>query len=121
MEATERLKKVQIENRPAVEVIKRFKFKQVFIYADPPYLLGTRAGKQYKHEMNMDDHVELLETLMQHPGPIIISGYQSKLYDDILEGWHKERIDSLAEYGGKRKEVIWMNFKPPVEQLRLSI
>lgn len=121
MEVTERLKNVQIENRPAVEVIKRFKFKKVFIYADPPYLLDTRAGKQYNHEMNIADHIELLEILMKHPGPVIISGYQSELYDDMLDGWHKESIDALAEHGKKRKEVVWMNFKPQAEQLRLSI
>lgn len=121
MKSTERLKEVQIENRPAVEVIRRHKNKKVLIYADPPYLLETRTGKQYKHEMDKEDHIELLETLLKHPGPVILSGYDSNLYDDSLDGWHKENIDNLAEHGKKRKEVIWMNFKPPMEQLKISI
>src|SRR5699024_11424461 len=52
---------VQIENRPAVELISRFNHPNVMIYADPPYLMGTRYGKQYKHEMTDADHGELLE------------------------------------------------------------
>ena len=53
IEATDRLRRVQIENRPALEVIKRFDYGNVFIYLDPPYLIGTRSGsrKQYRHEM----------------------------------------------------------------------
>lgn len=46
MEAAVRLKEVQIENRPALDLIKRFNHENVLIYADPPYLLETRGGKQ---------------------------------------------------------------------------
>jgi DNA adenine methylase len=117
----DRLKQVQIENRPAIEVIKRFRYPKVLIYADPPYLLGTRTAKQYKHEMNEQDHIELLETLIQHPGPVVISGYQSEIYDSILHGWHKESTRGMAEYclGEDRNEVIWMNYEPPVKQISM--
>ena len=56
----ERLRKVQIEHRPALEVIRRFDYEDVFMYLDPPYLLHTRHGKQYKYEMSDTDHEELL-------------------------------------------------------------
>jgi DNA adenine methylase len=123
MEITGRLKNIQIENRAALELIKRFKYKNVLIYADPPYILGTRTGKQYKYEMSDQDHVELLETLLQHPGPVILSGYQNEMYDFNLKDWNKNTIQSNAEYyqGKNRMEVIWMNFKPPAEQLSLII
>ena len=45
MQASERLRGVQIENKPAVDVIQRFNFHNVLIYADPPYVLSTRHGK----------------------------------------------------------------------------
>lgn len=109
VDATERLKQVQIENRPALEVIKRFNYEKVCIYVDPPYLLNTRAGKQYKCEMTDQDHVELLEVLLQHKGSVLLSGYQNDLYDNILKGWLKEKIPSLAEYGKAREEVLWIN------------
>ncbi len=51
MEAAERLRGVQIQNRPAVEVIRKFNFENVLIYCDPPYVLSTRCRKQYRHEM----------------------------------------------------------------------
>jgi DNA adenine methylase len=119
---TNRLKQVQIENRPALEVIKRHKYPNVLIYADPPYLLETRTAKakQYKHEMTEQDHVELLETLLEHPGPVILSGYQSGIYDEILKDWHKETVKGRAEYYGlDRMEVLWMNFEPAEKQISL--
>lgn len=60
MAAAERLRGVQVENRPAVEVIKRMNSPKVLIYADPPYVLGTRGNrKQYRHEMTDADHEDL--------------------------------------------------------------
>lgn len=52
MEAAERLRGIQIECRPALDVIKRFNDPQVLIYADLPYLLSTRNRAQYRHEVN---------------------------------------------------------------------
>ena len=119
MGITDRLKQVQIENRPAVEVIQRFNYENVLIYADPPYLLGTRTAKQYMHEMTDQDHVRLLESLLQHKGSVIISGYQNELYDEILKGWCKESISAQAEHGKPRTETIWMNFQPMAKQISM--
>lgn len=116
MEVAERLRLVQIENRPALEVIKRFNYKNVFMYIDPPYVLGSRVGgqKQYKHEMTDNDHIGLLEILLQSNAKIMISGYESDLYNDYLKGWNKMYFSSCAEQGKPRTEVIWMNYE--VEQ-----
>ena len=113
MEAAERLRGVQIENRPAVELIRRFNYPNVLIYADPPYLLSTRQRrKQYRHEMTDDDHMELLEALKAHKGPAIISGYDSDLYNRELKGWYKDGRTSFTQTASRRKEIIWMNFEP---------
>ncbi len=84
MQAAERLRGVQIESMPAIDLIKRFNFPRVLIYADPPYVLETRNRKQYRCEMTDDDHLELLDVLKKHSGPVLISGYRSPLYDDAL-------------------------------------
>lgn len=118
-QAAERLRGVQIEKSPAVKLIERFNFPNVLIYADPPYLLGTRHGKQYKHEMDDHDHIELLEALKAHRGPVLLSGYDSKLYNDILCGWVRDEAMSIAQTSTKRREVLWMNFEPP-GQLKLE-
>lgn len=112
MEAAERLRGVQIENRPALEVINRFNYPNVLIYADPPYLLSTRHGKQYACEMTSDDHVDLLDALLAHKGPVLLSGYDSPMYSDALRAWHREEIDARAQTATKRREVLWMNFEP---------
>lgn len=102
---------VQIENRPALEVIKRFDYDNVFQYWDPPYILGTRSGKQYKHEMNDSDHEELLKAAVASKAKIMISGYESDMYNDYLKNWKKCTFQSCAEYGGPRTEIIWMNYQ----------
>jgi len=112
MEAAERLRGVQIENRPAVELISRFNYPNVLIYADPPYLLSTRHGKQYRHEMTQADHAQLLEALKCHRGPVLLSGYESQMYDDMLKGWHREQTTTYAQTATQRKEVLWMNYEP---------
>ena len=117
LQATERLRGVQIENRPALDLIRRFRFPNVLIYADPPYLLEIRRGrKQYSHEMTEQDHEELLETLRLHPGPVLLSGYRSALYDAALRDWHKETILSADQTGRPREECLWMNFEAPKRQ-----
>lgn len=121
MEAAERLRGVQIENRPAVDLIRRFNFPNVLIYADPPYVLSTRYGakKQYRHEMTDGDHVELLEALKAHTGPVIISGYASELYDDSLPGWYKAKKKARTQTAAEREEILWMNFEP-TQQITLA-
>lgn len=42
LEASERLRGVQIEHLPAVELISRYDTEDVFIYCDPPYLRSVR-------------------------------------------------------------------------------
>lgn len=111
IDIAERLKKVQIENRPALEVIKRFNHDRVFMYIDPPYVLGTRTGKQYAHEMTDLDHEELLKELLQSDAKIMISGYESEMYNDYLSGWEKRQFKSCAEHGKPRIETVWMNYK----------
>lgn len=111
-EAAERLRGIQIENRPALEVITRFNYPNVLIYADPPYLLNTRHGKQYACEMTNSDHADLLDALTAHRGPVLLSGYDSPMYRDALRSWRREEIDVRAQTATKRREGLWMNFEP---------
>lgn len=77
--------------------------------ADKIGLLETRIATQYKQEMNDEDHIELLEFMLQHKGSISLSCYRNNLYDSNLKDWRKEEIPSFDEYGLKRKEVLWIN------------
>lgn len=115
----ERLQGVQIECRPAAELIQRFNYPGVLIYADPPYVLGTRHGKQYRHEMDDRDHEELLDALLASKGKVILSGYDNALYSNRLRGWRREEKFSFSQVGSRKREILWMNFEPP-GQMRIS-
>lgn len=79
-EAAERLRGVQIECSPATELISKYNYKNVLIYCDPPYMAETRSGgTQYKKEMSDEDHEILLNQLLKHPGPVLLSGYHLSL------------------------------------------
>lgn len=104
-----RLKEAQIENIPALEIISQYKDLQTLIYADPPYVLDSRSGKMYAHEMTNADHIELLEVLDAHPGPVILSGYACSLYDERLSHWTRRESRAQAEKGNIRTEVLWIN------------
>lgn len=105
----QRLQGIQIEHQPAVKLIERYRRPDVLIYADPPYLMETRHGRMYRHEMTDDDHLELLDALNAHPGPVLLSGYAHPLYDERLQHWHRETKVVQAEGGKRRTEVLWIN------------
>lgn len=120
MQAAERLRGVQIENLPAAELIPRYNYPNVLIYADPPYVLSTRHGRQYQHEMDDRAHEELLDILLAHRGPVLISGYDNDLYNDRLRDWHREETVGQNMNTGKTREVIWMNYEPQGKQLSFN-
>lgn len=118
IQAAERLRGVQIENRPALDLIRRYNHKKVLIYLDPPYMPGTRHGKQYRCEMySQKAHEELLEAVLTHKGPVLISGYATELYQDLLKHWHREETSCRTQSGKVKTENLWMNFKPEGTQL----
>lgn len=120
MQAAERLRGVQIDNRPAAELIPRFNFENVLIYCDPPYMLDTRHGKQYRHEMDAGDHEELLALLLKHKGPVVISGYETELYANMLAGWNRYETTAYSQVCSKKREVLWMNYDPPARQMNFD-
>lgn len=122
VDTVDRLKHVQIENRPALDVIRRFNYENVFMYLDPPYVINSRVGKQeqYKNEMTDQDHEELLKGLLSSRAKIMISGYESEMYNDYLRGWEKRIFSSQAQMGKRRQEVVWMNYETD-KQMKLEL
>ncbi len=107
----DRLKDAEIRNRPALELIAYYNDPECLIYADPPYVLSTRARKYYKYEMTDDEHIALLNALDVHRGSVILSGYEHPLYTSRLSHWHKVTTPAVTEHGNIRNEVLWLNPK----------
>lgn len=107
----ERLRAVQIENRPALDVIRRFNGPNVLMYIDPPYVLDTRTAhrNQYRYEMSNMDHHKLLRALKRTKAMVMLSGYDSALYRSELSGWHVFTKAVVAERGSQRTEYLWLN------------
>lgn len=108
-----RFQRVQLENRPAVDVIKSCDSPETLFYVDPPYVLSSRTtGKQYVHEMTDDQHRELAGVLNGIRGRAAVSGYRCDLTDELYAGW--DRVDlparACASSKGVRMESIWMNY-----------
>lgn len=111
-----RLKKVRIENKDAIHILKRYIYRPAtLVYLDPPYL-GDRANG-YNIDANDENfHRDLLNLSNQANCMIFISGYENKLYDGILNienGWTKKTIETnTRDSKGRtheRTEVVWMN------------
>ena len=108
---------VLIENRPAIQVLKDHDAPTTLHYVDPPYVHDTRysgakTGRIYRHEMNDKDHLELLSNLLELEGMVMLSGYPSDLYTDVLKYW--KRVDTkarISSYRGTdtRIECLWIN------------
>src|SRR5579883_2590119 len=86
----ERLLRVQIENRPAGDVIRLYDSPATLFYCDPPYLHETRGdSKAYGFEMTRDEHIELADVLHQCKAKVALSGYRNNLMDRLYKDWRR--------------------------------
>lgn len=113
----QRLSGVLIENRPAIQVLQDHDAVETLHYVDPPYVFDTRydgakSGRIYRHEMSNEDHETLLKVLLELEGKVVLSGYDSELYQDYLSKWKclktKARISS-GRGTDTRTECLWIS------------
>jgi DNA adenine methylase len=111
----ERLIRVQIENRPASDVIRLYDSPKTLFYCDPPYVHSTRGDSSaYKHEMTDEQHAELATVLNKVKGRVAFSNYDCELLDDLYPAkrWRKFKSAPRTNHATKstRVEVLWMNY-----------
>lgn len=122
--AAERLHGVSLEARPAIDLIARYgASRDVLLYVDPPYLGTTRGwGNNYRCEMRSEkEHRELAAALADCRAAVVLSGYDSPLYLELYDGWHRYAQRSMtgnAKTMKGRTEVLWSN-RPLGNQLDL--
>ncbi len=114
----DRLRRVQIVNRPAPEAIRTWDGPDTLIYCDPPYVHETRhegSREVYGVEMSEADHRELAATLHACRGKVVLSGYPSPLYDALYAGWRVVTFDIANHAAGgrtkaRKQETLWLNW-----------
>lgn len=102
----------EIECVPALTLVARYATADTLLYCDPPYMRTTVHGTRqrlYQHEMTNADHDALLDALMHHPGPVILSGYMTSLYRERLAAWTCHITHGYAESNVRRIECVWLN------------
>jgi DNA adenine methylase len=121
-----RMQRVQIECSDWRDCLKRFSGKGWLAYCDPPYVTGARKAGGYEHELKDSDHTELIETLLDYDGSIVLSGYDHDIYKPLKSaGWEKIELSVVCMASGrtrqnglqgegkvkatqKRTEIIWI-------------
>ena len=106
----ERLRGVVIDNRDATEVIHQHDSATTLVYCDPPYLATERdKGADYAHEMTIEQHAALAETLASVAAMVVVSGYPSPIYDRLFASWRRVERPAFADGARPRTEVLWLN------------
>lgn len=110
----QRLLRVQIENAPALEVIKRYDSEETLFYCDPPYPHGSRGDSNaYANEMTDEQHRALADVLRNVKGKVALSSYKSKLMDELYGDWQRVESKEKVIHSVKttRTEVLWINYE----------
>lgn len=131
--AAERLIGVSLECRPALDIVANYgRHPGTLLFCDPPYLASLRKlnngrcrGPDYAHELRTDDeHRELADALRSAAAAVVLSGYDSPLYAELYEGWHRAEISTQTGNGGTdrdRTEVLWSSRPFPAVQHQLDL
>jgi len=111
-----RLLRVQIENRPAIEVMRLYDSPTTLFYCDPPYLHATRGdSKAYGFEMDESEHREFAEAANRCKAKVAVSGYDHPIMLELFPAgqWTKTLGSEKAIHStkGLRQETLWTNFR----------
>lgn len=105
----DRLKGVVVECLPATKVMNYYDTEDTLHYLDPPYVKSTRGQGSYRHEMSDQEHADLARVARSMKGFVLVSGYDSPLYDELYRGWAKLEHGNHNTFHAKRKEVLWLS------------
>ena len=104
---------VELVNADCHAYLSEFAFDGTeLVYSDPPYLRGTRkSSRRYRYDYDDADHATLLTLLKGLPCAVMVSGYPSVLYEELLCGWRSVSLQVMNQ-AGVVTEKVWFNFAP---------
>lgn len=113
------LRKIQVENLDFRNLIKRYDREETLFYLDPPYDLNSRStAKSYDFDFSDSDHKDLVNLLLNIKGMVLLSGYETEIYNPLLEaGWFFDKFTARVKSTNGRnktarkvtKECLWIS------------
>lgn len=125
----ERLFRVQIDQRDALDFLRFWDTPEAVHYVDPPYHPETVKGLYYLHNADEAHHKRLVETLLELRGAVVLSGYAHPVHAPLeAAGWRRvdfatashmsarTRESGMQGQGAARRRVprvesVWLNLK----------
>jgi len=130
----DRLTRVQIDCREALDVIRYWDRDDALFYVDPPYVHNTRKDKRvYAYEQDDAHHEALVDMLLGIRGRAVVSGYDHPIYRRLeAAGWRRVERETAAWAAGRvrgskllgdgaakrharRVEVLWLHPRIPMQ------
>ena len=119
-----RMMQCQIDNEDWSDIFKSYDSFDTVFYCDPPYI-GQHIG-MYQDYFSEQNHVDLLDTVMQTDGFVAVSSYENELYDsykwDEIHKWDVRSTIRAGKgtesnhragyhtYNDRRTEVLYVKF-----------
>jgi len=129
-----RLQRVSIECNDWRRILQIYDTPHTLFFMDPPYPQDTRTEHTvgvYDVEMTTEDHIELIRTIVNLQGKVLLCSYPNDIYNELQQyGWHRRIKKTAAHSKGRtrltkclgagsalrtapRIEVIWYNYDLP--------
>ena len=115
-EIHQRLSKVMVLRRDGMKLMDEYSSPNVFIYADPPYVLSTRSSaERYVVDMTDEQQQEFIETCLRSKAKLLVSGYDNELYNKLTDNGFTKLQFEVNTISGNRKpktkvETLWKNY-----------
>lgn len=105
----DRLSRVQIDCRDALEVIAYWDSPDTVFYLDPPYVGDSRHDPDvYRYEADIDHHRKLVDVLLGIKGQAMLSGYDNDVYNPLVQaGWHVVRFDTVCYAVPRTRSTVY--------------
>lgn len=125
----ERILRVQLDQRDALDFLRYWDTPEAVHYVDPPYHPDTVRRGYYRHNADHEHHRRLVEVLLGLEGAVVLSGYQHPVYAPLEEaGWRRLDFPTASRMAGRtrvsgmrgqgaalakvpRVESVWLNPK----------
>lgn len=101
----ERLTRVQIDHKDALEIIQYWDGEDTVHYIDPPYVSDARVTKSvYANETDDAHHKKLVEVLLNLKGQAMLSGYDTPIYKPLEKaGWVVKKFQTVCHAAGRTR------------------